>query len=276
MQVLAAEGGAEQHIWIMRHGDKYSSYPDCPEGKPLCFNETLMGDNPPLTPCGVKQANATADWLKDNSSAYGGIKNLVVSPYTRTLQTALPLAKALGLKLKIEYLLSEANQPEGPFQPLNAGADAETKKQLEEASDNWDLEYGSPPIPTPETPIAMYNARVEKCAKVLKERFPPSSGNLAIYTHATTSFSVAYGLCHGEDGDDDQLKKFVENQKAIAPVGVIHVVLNSDGKCKMVEQTNNVAEKVGCGDTKPFKCDFENFPAWYWAHASGKGPGKCH
>jgi len=266
----------EQHIWIIRHGDKYSSYPDCPENRPLCFNKSLMGDNPPLTSCGVRQAKTTADWLKDNSSSYGGIKNIAVSPFARTLQTSLPLAKALGLKLKVEYLLSEANQPEGPFQPLNTGADKETKKQLEEASDKWDLHYGSPPIATPETPVKMYDTRVKKCAKVLKERFPPLSGNLAIFTHATTSFSIAYGLCYGEGGNDSQLQKFVEHQKAIAPAGVIHVVLDADGKCKTVEQTNNVAETLGCGKTEPFKCEFADFPAWYWSHANGKGPGKCH
>jgi len=224
----------------------------------------------------VKQAKFTADWLKDHSGAHGGIKSIAVSPYTRTLQTSLPLARALGLKLKVEYLLSEANQPEGPYQPLNAGADAETREQLGEASGRWDLRYGSAPIPTPETPVAMYNKRVKQCAKVLKERFPPSSGNLAIFTHATTSFSVAYGLCYGEGGDDGQLEDFVKNQHAIAPAGVIHVVLDADGKCKTVEQTNNIAEEVGCGDTEPWKCEFEDFPAWYWSHAGGKGPGKCH
>jgi len=271
---LAAAASAEQHIWIMRHGDKYSSYPACPKEKPLCFNETLMGVNPPLTPCGVKQAEFTADWLKANTSSFGGISNIVVSPFTRTLQTALPLAKALNLTLKVEYLLSEAMQPQGPFQPYNAGLDASVVKQLQEIEAVWDTQYGSPPIPTPETP-KMYDARVEKAAKVLKKRFPPSSGNLAIYTHATTSFSIAYGLCHGEDSSDASLKKFVESQAAIAPVGVIHVVLDSAGKCKRVDQTNNVALKVGCGKTTAFKCNFTDFPAWYWRHSDGAGPGKC-
>ena len=52
--------GGEQHVFIVRHGDKYSSYPDCPsEDEPvaegLCFNRELMGNNVPLTPCGVQQ-----------------------------------------------------------------------------------------------------------------------------------------------------------------------------------------------------------------------------
>merc|ERR1712050_785849 len=104
------------------------------------------------------------------------------------------------------------------------------------------------------------------------ERFPSSSGNLAVYTHATTSFSIAYGLCHGDDSSDAQLKQFVNGQNAIAPAGIIEVVIGKDGKCD-VKQTNNLAEAVNCGDTEPFKCAFEDFPAWYWYHSAGSGPG---
>mmetsp|Transcript_10632 Transcript_10632/g.14679 ORF Transcript_10632/g.14679 Transcript_10632/m.14679 type:complete len:334 (-) Transcript_10632:280-1281(-) len=265
--------GDEQHVYIVRHGDKYSSYPKCPasDGK-LCFDEELMGDNPPLTPCGIRQASHTAKWLQGQKT--GGIKNIVVSPFTRTLQTALPFAKATGKKLHVEYQISEANQPEGPFREFNIDNAGETVSQIEEAHKLWDLSYGSVPIKTPEN-YTLYNARVKTAAKVLKERFPPSSGNLAIFTHATTSFSVAYGLCYGEDGSD-KLEEFVKGQDAIGPAGVIHVILAADGSCKPVEQTQNVGMEVGCGETEPFKCKFEDFPSWYWAHPQGKGPGKCH
>lgn len=266
--------GERQHIWIVRHGDKYSSYPDCP-AKPLCYDKDLMGDNPPLTPCGIKQANATAKHLHDVSADFGGIKSIVASPFTRTLQTALPLARALDLAIKVEYLVSEANQPEGPFRELNVKSGEETVGQLKDIGKRWDLGYGSPPIPTPEDP-PLYGKRVQKAAKVLKTRFPPSSGNLVIFTHATTSFSIAYGLCHGEDSSDKTVQSFVENQKPIGPAGVIHVVLDGHGKCITVSQTANVAEKVGCGKTEPFKCKFADFPSWYWPHSKGKGPGACH
>merc|ERR1712187_972563 len=99
---------ATQHIYIVRHGDKYSSYPACngthvdKDGTP-CFDEKLMGNNPPLTPCGIKQANYTSDYLLRHYD----INNIVVSPFTRTLQTSLPLAQALGYRLNVEPLLSE-------------------------------------------------------------------------------------------------------------------------------------------------------------------------
>ena len=56
----AADGVAAgpQHIFIVRHGDKFSSYPDCqPHGQNTaapCFNASLMSNNPPLTPCGKR------------------------------------------------------------------------------------------------------------------------------------------------------------------------------------------------------------------------------
>jgi len=270
---LRGLGESVQHVYIIRHGDKYSSYPACPgeKGQP-CFDGDLMGDNPPLTECGIKQAEHTAKWLQEHSKSAGGIQNIVVSPYTRTLQTALPLAAALDKKLKVEYLISEANQPEGPFREYNINAPAPTVPQLQEVHEHWDLDYGSLPIATPEN-NTLYVKRVVQAASVLRKRFPPSSGNLAVYTHATTSFSVAYGLCYGNDA---QLMAFVNGQDAIGPAGVIHVTLSSSGQCVKVEQTQNVAETVGCGKTEPFKCQFADYPSWYWSNPLGKGPGKCH
>lgn len=266
--------GDEQHVYIIRHGDKYSSYPNCPapDGG-LCFDEELMGDNPPLTHCGSKQASQTAGWLSEQKSKTGDIENIVVSPYTRTLQTALPFAESIGKKLHVEHLLSEANQPEGPFREFNIDNSPEVVSQIEEVHKIWDLDYSSIPIRTPEN-YTLYNARVKTAAEVLKKRFPPSSGNLAVFTHATTAFSIAYGLCHGDEGSD-KLEDFVKGQDAIGPAGVIHVILGADGSCKSIKQTENVAEE-GCGDTPPYKCAFEDFPSWYWSHPQGKGPGKCH
>jgi len=272
---LALGLNREQHIWVVRHGDKYSSYPDCP-AQPLCFNQTLYGDNAPLTPCGLKQAGMLSSWLRSASESIGGVQHLLVSPYTRTLQTALPFAEASGLKLKVEYLLSEASQPAGPEQPFNNLVPKETVKQLEKIGDLWDLSYGSPPIPTPETAGQMYDSRVMKAAKVLNKRFPPASGNLVVVTHATTSFSIAYGFCHMSSGTAETLQSFVEGQAPIGPAGVVHVVRDASGTCTSIHQTDNSAYiQSHCGKTHTFKCMFDDYPDWYWEHPLGAGPGRC-
>ena len=95
--------GHGQHIFIIRNGDKFSSYDPCGgsnESAP-CYDQRLMGNNPPLTPCGLQQAEETADWLVDASRAAGGIRRIVSSPFVRCLETALPLAKRLGLSLHV-------------------------------------------------------------------------------------------------------------------------------------------------------------------------------
>mmetsp|Transcript_84812 Transcript_84812/g.154621 ORF Transcript_84812/g.154621 Transcript_84812/m.154621 type:complete len:336 (+) Transcript_84812:39-1046(+) len=264
--------GVVQHIYVVRHGDKYSSYPACQaQDDKICYDQKLMGINPPLTPCGISQAAYTADWLLQQwTTGAGSINNIVVSPFTRTLQTSLPLAKALGKQLNVEYFISEAGQSEGPFREFNINAPGETVKQLEECHNLWNLSYGGPPIKTPEN-NTLYVERIAKAAEILKERFPPSSGNLAVFTHATPAFSIAYGLCFGDSGNDQTLKDFVNGQDAIRPAGVIEVIIESDGTCT-IQQTRNLMQ---CGETPAYKCDFEDFPAWYWAHKDGKGPGRC-
>eukprot|EP00929_Paragymnodinium_shiwhaense_P084341 TRINITY_DN45086_c0_g1_i1.p1 TRINITY_DN45086_c0_g1~~TRINITY_DN45086_c0_g1_i1.p1 ORF type:complete len:341 (+),score=54.98 TRINITY_DN45086_c0_g1_i1:69-1091(+) len=265
--LIGEAGTDQQHIFVVRHGDKYAEYPPCGTEAPgeLCYNATLMGINPPLTPCGISQAEHTKDWLLHETRNTGGISHIVVSPFTRTLQTALPLAKALLKPLKVDYLVSEARQPDGPFRAYNAWEDALTVQQLEEVQQRWDLTYGSFPIPTPED-FDLYNKRVALAAQMLHQRFPPDSGNVAIYTHATTAFSVAYGLCH--EGSE-ALQAFIERQKAIGPAGVIHIVRDKSGKCLSSSQTQNVGLEVGCGRTPPFKCEFADCPDWYWAHERG-------
>merc|ERR1711920_27175 len=174
-----------------------------------------------------------------------------------------------------EHRLSEANQQEGHYRQFNVTLGSETERQIKEAEDLWDLHYGSPPIHPPESP-ELYVQRAEGMVKLLKQRFPPGSGNMAIYTHGIPAFSMAYGLCFGENSSDDKLKDFIDNQDAIGPAGVIHVVLDGNGKCVTVDQTDNeAANAMSCGKTVPFKCEFEDFPAWYWPSSKGRGPGNC-
>lgn len=260
---------AVQNIYVIRHGDKYSGYPDCDVVSPGedCYNETSMGDNAPLTNCGRRHAEYIAKKL-----ANSGIKQLAVSPWARTLQTSLPLAAALDLKIKVEYALSEARQPEGNFQPLNALLWNE--KELREIEQRWDLDYGSVPMPTPET-NELYVQRVRKGAATLSRRFPPSSGDVAFVTHATTSFSVVYGLCFGNSGTDADLENFVNNQDGTGPGAVIHIVRDAQGHCQISQTDNSAYESVGCGKTNIFKCDIADFPDWYWTHSAGHGPGNC-
>ena len=263
----------QQRFYIIRHADKYSSYPACPQGFPLCFNASLMGNNPPVTPCGVQQAQATAMWLTTASAKFGGIQQIVASPYVRSLETALPLARQLSVQLHVDNFVSEARNGDGPFRPDNLGLNVSTRARLADITSLWSPEYGSAPIPVPEDDTG-YTTRVKRGAASLRQRWV-GKGNVAIFTHATTSFSIAYGLCYGEMATDASLQHFVVGQDAIGPGGVITVVLDASGACVRVEQTQNNVGAPACGMTKSYKCAFVDFPSWYWQHSEGRGPGKC-
>lgn len=58
--------------------------------------------DPRLTPLGAQQAEAAADALAGEA-----ISRIVVSPYTRALQTALPLARRFGLPITVTPTVRE-------------------------------------------------------------------------------------------------------------------------------------------------------------------------
>ncbi len=58
--------------------------------------------DPGLTPLGQRQAEAAALALADE-----GVEHIIASPYTRTLQTARPLARLLGLPVLVNPVVRE-------------------------------------------------------------------------------------------------------------------------------------------------------------------------
>ena len=59
-------------------------------------------EDPRLTPLGHQQAEAAAEVM-----VHEGIRRIVVSPYTRALQTAVPIARRLGLGLTVTPTVRE-------------------------------------------------------------------------------------------------------------------------------------------------------------------------
>jgi len=58
--------------------------------------------DPELTPLGHQQAEAAADALRGE-----GIRRIIASPYTRALQTAAPISRALGLPVLVNPIVRE-------------------------------------------------------------------------------------------------------------------------------------------------------------------------
>ena len=69
--------------------------------------------DPPLSPIGVKQAEATAEFLKAQ-----GIQHVVSSTMTRAIQTAEPFSKHTGLKIEMIDDLKEADFDRNSYTPV--------------------------------------------------------------------------------------------------------------------------------------------------------------
>ncbi|MDX6446836.1 MAG: 2,3-bisphosphoglycerate-dependent phosphoglycerate mutase [Blastocatellia bacterium] len=76
-----------KRLFLVRHGKAQGQEPEAP-----------------LTPDGLAQATALADLLEKAQ-----IHQIVASPFTRAVQSIEPLAKRLGLGIKIDERLIEAN-----------------------------------------------------------------------------------------------------------------------------------------------------------------------
>jgi broad specificity phosphatase PhoE len=83
-------------MFLLRHGQSYFN---------LHFNATRVDpgiEDPELTPLGMEQAAAAATQLAD-----AALTRIIVSPYTRTLQTAQPVLAIHRVPVKIMHEVRE-------------------------------------------------------------------------------------------------------------------------------------------------------------------------
>jgi broad specificity phosphatase PhoE len=83
--LTSAAAAAQPAVFIVRHAERADA------GTPAA---KMTGANPDLSPEGVARAASLATLLKDTK-----ITAIVTSEYTRTRQTAAPLAKAAGIEM---------------------------------------------------------------------------------------------------------------------------------------------------------------------------------
>jgi broad specificity phosphatase PhoE len=83
-------------MYLLRHGQSYFN---------LYFSERRVDpgiEDPELTPLGTEQAQAAARKL-----AGAALTRIIVSPYTRALQTAEPIRAAKGVPVEVMHLVRE-------------------------------------------------------------------------------------------------------------------------------------------------------------------------
>lgn len=116
-------------IWVCRHGERADAYPG--------WEETAeRPHDPPLTQLGLRQAAASAAALTDEP-----IEAIYSSPFLRCMQTAAAVAKARGLRVRVEPGLSELlNAKWFSAHPVDAGMSDEALAAAV-GEDLLDLEY---------------------------------------------------------------------------------------------------------------------------------------
>ena len=274
---LSSKEGLVRHVLLIRHGDKMSKYPPCGAANSkgvenmLCYNEALFGNNPELSACGRAQARLVADRVSQSWN----VAQIVSSPFMRTLQTALPLAKMSSMSIQVDPLFSEDRQLSGPFRERNAEASHDAASDASAIAELWNTSFSSPPIPTPEG-NEEYWTRVDAASNALLSRVReavPSSA-VALFSHAGPSFSFAFGLC-GNDLFLGSLEEFVSSyvmaSEGLAPAGIIRATLDvKSGACISLSPPDNTVWKfAGCGKTKPHKKSYDVDPGKYYRPDAG-------
>jgi probable phosphoglycerate mutase len=172
--VPAAQGGYRQHrftpppgaltLLLVRHGESQPAY-EHP------FPMTDGRADPELAPDGVRQAELAGARLAEGPP----IDAIYVTSLCRTVQTAAPLARRLGLQPRVERELREVGLGEwegGLYRKMVA--DNHPVAQRMRAEERWDV------IPGAE-PAAQFSARVRGAVERLAAAHPGQ--RVAVFTH---------------------------------------------------------------------------------------------
>ena len=124
-------------IFLIRHGDRFD-YAN-PTWLDAAKEHGALITDPPLSELGHRQAQETANFLRsivekankddhdsendDIDQDRSHVHNILVSPYLRVIQTAIPTSNALQLPICIEYGLSESHATP-LFTTINGGINA--------------------------------------------------------------------------------------------------------------------------------------------------------
>lgn len=171
------------HLYIARHGVRPAQ---TPAGFPLDDEPyTGPGYDAPLSPLGRQQAEALAEQMEDVS-----IDVIICSPFHRTIQTVAPLARQLGLPIKLEWGLSEFLKDdwfEGfPLLP--------TPKERRTQFPEIDETYRSMVMPEYPEDLERLQERLQKTTAALMENHGPT---IFIMSHGASSLGIRRALLDG-------------------------------------------------------------------------------
>ena len=115
--------------------------------------------DPPLTERGREQAARLAAWLAPER-----VDHIVTSPKRRSVDTAIPVAQALGLEVEVLDDLREYDADADEYIPVEHMREAKDDRWFAMIEGRWE-DYGGEPVHT-------FRGRVVPCIEQLVDRHP--------------------------------------------------------------------------------------------------------
>ena len=217
-------------IYLLRHGDRYDKLDG--EWKEKVTKNGGLYIDPPLSGVGHEQARETAAMLKDVK-----VDTILVSPYLRTIQTAVPFAEQLGLHICLEHGLAECRHVPGLLP--NASSRYNYYPYI-------DTEYNSMMIPLASKEVFNtdynkaqeswpegYFKRIKTFADILTEK--GFGKTIFCISHAASVALVAALLkCKLEDIPADDNCKGNKRTDLFALVGMYKLIRKGSGQWKLI------------------------------------------
>jgi broad specificity phosphatase PhoE len=168
-----------QTVWIARHGNRLDFV------NPEWFNTAKRPYDPPLSEDGFEQAKQLGQRLVGE-----GIRHIFASPFLRTVQTAVQVANALDLPIKLESGLSEWLNPEW----MNTMPEKLPIEVLHEQYPRIDPSYTSRVIAHyPETSVEV----LERTAETARRLTAEFSEDILLVGHGASVVGTTQGLVAG-------------------------------------------------------------------------------
>jgi broad specificity phosphatase PhoE len=168
-----------QTVWIARHGNRLDFV------NPEWFNTAKRPYDPPLSEDGFEQAKQLGQRLVGE-----GIRHIFASPFLRTVQTAVQIADALDLPIKLESGLSEWLNPEW----MNTMPEKLPIEVLHEQYPRIDPSYTSRVIAHyPETSVEV----LERTAETARRLTAEFSEDILLVGHGASVVGTTQGLVAG-------------------------------------------------------------------------------
>jgi broad specificity phosphatase PhoE len=228
-------------LLIVRHGDRWDYENAEWRSRALAAGANVR--DPPLSRLGVRQAEETALEISARTASFGGVQQILCSPYLRVLQTAQPLSLRLGLPLRLEEGLAETHHCPGTLPSARErfayfpSVDVESASVHAVESDDVCHETGA----RCESYPLGYMRRMLRVADSLSQSLEPGTTTVC-YTHAA-SISLISALLRRELPADESFRFApcgifqLERDGAQAPWRLVsqgflntsHVTENSDG-----------------------------------------------